>query len=651
MSDPSHDVPGQTSDFEFRLVKKDDSCTTIFPVDGIYQGWFMLKQAPPAKGSVRIDDKEMEIHFSPAEEDSFKITGRGSNKFGLFKLNGTLSGLGAVHIYREYYQLTPQSVPTPTSKKAPPAVRPEGFQRRPSVGVDPNDAATPREGAGRVRKQSSAMREYQEFSQKPSVTPRSSSSSALNAFDNPSVSSSVPVAPVSSSSGKQVATTGERSHRLPAAIRKCSDLLREMSKLPQARWFLEPVDPIKLGIPDYPKIIKSPMDFSTIRSKVDANEYDTIEAFAEDMRLVFRNAITFNSAKDNIVNINAREVSSKFEDRYRMIIAQLEGNSFASLPPEPKMSRSTSAASFSSARGGVSAPAATKLKRMSSGSVVAAARTSLPPGPRQIAAFVPPAAVDSNASKIIELERQLAEAREEISQLKALLHEREIAESLKESREAAQTPLSYEEKRQLVGMVAKLPAEKMDELVAIIREGMPDDKKNDEISEVPLEILDTLTLRRLQKFLKENIPAAKKRPSTAPRAKSEPSTKKARKSAAGSDGAFNNNAAATESDIGLFDEQELLMEKDHFVVNDESSHEAPAPETVSSANPVAENHYDNSGQAAMMMGVTYQESVSVADAVVGFSESVAVEVSAGGAESNAGFMLHDDDEDNWEALG
>lgn len=50
-------------------------------------------------------------------------------------------------------------------------------------------------------------------------------------------------------------------------------------------------------------------------------------------------------------------------------------------------------------------------------------------------------------------------------------------------------------------MVAKLPHDSMHQLVQIIRDGLPDDKKNDEINEVPLDILDTLTLRKLQRFV------------------------------------------------------------------------------------------------------------------------------------------------------
>ena len=47
----------------------------------------------------------------------------------------------------------------------------------------------------------------------------------------------------------------------------CEEILDTLTKNKDAIYFLEPVDPIALGIPNYPEIIKHPMDFSTIRVK------------------------------------------------------------------------------------------------------------------------------------------------------------------------------------------------------------------------------------------------------------------------------------------------------------------------------------------------------------------------------------------------
>ena len=37
--------------------------------------------------------------------------------------------------------------------------------------------------------------------------------------------------------------------------------------------FHEPVDPDKLGVPDYNNVIKTPMDFGTIKQRLNTNYY------------------------------------------------------------------------------------------------------------------------------------------------------------------------------------------------------------------------------------------------------------------------------------------------------------------------------------------------------------------------------------------
>jgi hypothetical protein len=56
--------------------------------------------------------------------------------------------------------------------------------------------------------------------------------------------------------------------------------------------FLEPVD--LRQVPDYAELVAHPMDFSTIRLKIEALEYRDAAGFAADMRLVFRNCETYN---------------------------------------------------------------------------------------------------------------------------------------------------------------------------------------------------------------------------------------------------------------------------------------------------------------------------------------------------------------------
>ncbi|CAD26468.1 GENERAL TRANSCRIPTION FACTOR [Encephalitozoon cuniculi GB-M1] len=77
-------------------------------------------------------------------------------------------------------------------------------------------------------------------------------------------------------------------------LKYCSQILTRLKRNSNAPPFLEPVDPVKLGIPDYPEKIKHPMDLSTIRKKLDSKEYEGPEGFDGDMRLMFSNCYTYN---------------------------------------------------------------------------------------------------------------------------------------------------------------------------------------------------------------------------------------------------------------------------------------------------------------------------------------------------------------------
>uniref|UniRef100_A0ABI7YQE5 Bromodomain adjacent to zinc finger domain 2B n=1 Tax=Felis catus TaxID=9685 RepID=A0ABI7YQE5_FELCA len=78
----------------------------------------------------------------------------------------------------------------------------------------------------------------------------------------------------------------------------CSMILTEMETHEDAWPFLLPVN-LKL-VPGYKKVIKKPMDFSTIREKLSSGQYPNLETFAVDVRLVFDNCETFNEDDSDI---------------------------------------------------------------------------------------------------------------------------------------------------------------------------------------------------------------------------------------------------------------------------------------------------------------------------------------------------------------
>jgi hypothetical protein len=72
------------------------------------------------------------------------------------------------------------------------------------------------------------------------------------------------------------------------------DILNQTCAHEYAAPFLQPVDPTALGIPSYLRIIKNPMDLSTIRSKLDSSAYSKPSEMHRDVKLMFANCYRFN---------------------------------------------------------------------------------------------------------------------------------------------------------------------------------------------------------------------------------------------------------------------------------------------------------------------------------------------------------------------
>ncbi|CAL8068146.1 unnamed protein product [Orchesella dallaii] len=163
---------------------------------------------------------------------------------------------------------------------------------------------------GKVRSESSVKtRSRVKHNEKPYEKNGRESSRRRREVDSPSSKPPPPSPPHT-----PVSTNEVSSRRLPpppeSAVVDSFSLIRHylnvvLDKLykhePESIAFRYPVDPEKLEIPDYPQIIKRPMDLSTIRSKLNNSEYivDPWE-IVEDIWLIFENAWLYNP-KSSIV--------------------------------------------------------------------------------------------------------------------------------------------------------------------------------------------------------------------------------------------------------------------------------------------------------------------------------------------------------------
>jgi hypothetical protein len=78
------------------------------------------------------------------------------------------------------------------------------------------------------------------------------------------------------------ATSVDTLENLRPWEKPCKKLLTNIWRATHAWIFHEPVDPVKLHIEDYFEVIKKPMDFGTIKRKLNNNAYDSGEAVLSD---------------------------------------------------------------------------------------------------------------------------------------------------------------------------------------------------------------------------------------------------------------------------------------------------------------------------------------------------------------------------------
>lgn len=294
---------------------------------------------------------------------------------------------------------------------------------------------------------------------------------------SPSVTPTTPVTPITPVTPVTPASAPGRAHRakrprtatviagevqLSRSLRKCQTVLNEVCKHVDAWPFLQPVDPVKLNIPDYFDIIKNPMDLGTIKTQLASGNYETIDDFALDMRLVFKNAKTYNPAGSDVV-VMAQTLEDLFERRFSPIArareetydyeaeGKEESNEFEAGDPavnvEEKLNRLTTQLR----------QATRKLNQMQ-------AQMSQPPA--------------TTPSRLNNKGRPKDDSR----------------------------PMNFDEKRRLSVSINSLPGEKLGKVVQIINERNPKLAQSPapDVIEIDIDTLDNATLRHLERYVRSS---------------------------------------------------------------------------------------------------------------------------------------------------
>ncbi|KAJ1617330.1 Bromodomain-containing protein, partial [Pavlovales sp. CCMP2436] len=91
----------------------------------------------------------------------------------------------------------------------------------------------------------------------------------------------------------ELLSTDERESR-SGALQHIQPLLVKLRQHPSAKPFLQPVDPVRLRVPDYYSRVKEPMDLSLVKLRLTKGYYASIDDLARDVARVWENACAFN---------------------------------------------------------------------------------------------------------------------------------------------------------------------------------------------------------------------------------------------------------------------------------------------------------------------------------------------------------------------
>jgi len=304
-------------------------------------------------------------------------------------------------------------------------------------------------------------------------------------------------------------------------LRKCLAVLRDVSKQPAAHWFAAPVDWKALNLLDYPNVVKKPMDLGTVKSKVETGQLETPDAFKDCVLLVFRNAMVYNTKKDNVVHMAAQELKAFFEEKYRTVVEPLG--------PMPSKDAAAVAAVQEKEAGSSSGKGNRKGKP---------AANTAKPGPRDEASgsgsstprvrvqsqgggggggvpagMVPKAQFMALQQQMELMQQQLAELKRQTSQTDMNMQaQQQLAPVAVAKKPAEDKPLSEADKETLKAGINALPEDKLPRVVEIIKERSAHVDERDAEIEVDLDALDASTLRHLQRYVKSCAQKKRKAP-------------------------------------------------------------------------------------------------------------------------------------------
>ncbi|EKM60891.1 uncharacterized protein PHACADRAFT_247110 [Phanerochaete carnosa HHB-10118-sp] len=270
-------------------------------------------------------------------------------------------------------------------------------------------------------------------------------------------------------------------------LKFCDKVLRDLNK--KTHWniahpFYEPVDWVKLEIPSYPKLIKKPMDLSTMRRKLDNSEYSTPKEFNDDFKLIIRNCFTFNPA-GTPVNTAGQELQQLFDEKWK------------NLPPLRRTPESDDEDDEDEADSddeltvitGKITELESQLESMNRALVSLKQKREklIKEKKKAIEKRPPPPPVASTSKSTPKTNGKTAPPVNRKKPSKKPIEDNDV--------------LSFEQKKELSDTIGKLDGQKLEKVIQIIHEGVPEIRDSTEEIELEIDTLPAAVLTKLYNFV------------------------------------------------------------------------------------------------------------------------------------------------------
>ena len=120
---------------------------------------------------------------------------------------------------------------------------------------------------------------------------------------------------------------------------KCAAILEKLMKGKHGPLFSSPVEWNAGYLPDYPQYVKCPMDLGLVHKNLTAGRYARLEDFANDVRLVWRNALLYNFPTSYGFFKDTREKAREFERELAALELEQEKAARARTPQLDSLAR------------------------------------------------------------------------------------------------------------------------------------------------------------------------------------------------------------------------------------------------------------------------------------------------------------------------